>query len=98
VSRYTRQTRLAEVGEAGQARLLASRVELEAGTEVGRMVEHRYLEGAGIQVTGARSAGGAMPGWIAAMDPAARDVAEGAYRALAAVKSVLEIGADGAVG
>lgn len=50
--RFTRQIRLAEVGEAGQARLAAARVQLGA-TGPAREIEERYLRAAGVGVTDA---------------------------------------------
>jgi len=85
--RYTRQMRLAEVGDAGQLRLSAAAI-LLATTGDAAWIERRYLEAAGATVrdeVGARSPH-ALP--FEVRDPAARDVAAGAYAALASLRSV----------
>lgn len=88
--RYTRQVRLAEVGEAGQERLLRASVELQSRGASGTF-ERKYLEGAGVTVSGAGSGGTtAAPTWAEALDPAARDVAAGAYAALRTIKAILQ--------
>ncbi len=86
VARYTRQARLAEVGERGQQRLLGTRACVPEGG-LAHEIEARYLAAAGVQVARApRENGVALevdpePGHVFA-DPAARAVAEGARRAL----------------
>ena len=86
VARYTRQSRLAEVGERGQERLLATQARVPEGG-LAHEIEARYLAAAGLQVTRApRDEGAALevdpePGHAFA-DPASRAVAEGARRAL----------------
>jgi hypothetical protein len=85
--RYTRQTRLAEVGEAGQLRLSKAPLALATSGEAA-WIERRYLEAAGATV---REAAGERPAPalpFAVRDPAARDVAAGAHAALAALRSV----------
>ncbi len=81
--RYTRQTRLVEVGEAGQARLAGTSLALATRGEAAR-VERRYLEAAGASVDGEASEVHVLPFEIA--DPAARDVATGAHAALVALR------------
>ncbi|MBX3201323.1 MAG: hypothetical protein KF894_24520 [Labilithrix sp.] len=97
--RFSRQTRLAEIGPSGQARLAAARVRL-GGPGFAGEIERRYVVAAGLQ--------------LAADDPtvdpdaidraadvrtlelrheAAREVAAGALRALAAVRAALAEGA-----
>jgi hypothetical protein len=95
--RYTRQIRLADVGEAGQARLEASPVVL-GGTGFARWIEERYLRAAGVGRAAPDGAATAPPG----VDPsvlglrheAAREVGDGALRALVALRRALGAGAD----
>ena len=84
-SRYTRQTRLPEVGAEGQARL--ERTEIELSTRgAAAQIERAYLEAAGARVREGGGEGPALP--IEVRDPAARDVALGAYAALCALRRV----------
>jgi hypothetical protein len=88
--RYTRQVRLAEVGEEGQARLAQALVRVSLGGLAGA-VEARYLHGAGV-VHARVSPGGValeVPAWLSALHPAARDVATGAHEALSVMRAVL---------
>lgn len=93
--RTTRQVRLAEVGEDGQARLLATRTVVSGGDLVAD-VEARYLARAGVTVerreepsAAASTASDEVVGYRF-VDPAARDVARGASRAIAHIVSALE--------
>jgi len=87
--RYTRQVRLAEVGEAGQARLASAHACVH-GDGMAADVEARYLRGAGVSVTHATTHPNEdMPGWLLALGPGARDVAAGAYAALSVMRAVL---------
>ena len=97
--RHTRQTRLNEVGEHGQMLLSEARVVLK-GTGFAARVEERYLRGAGVgggepYRIGADSALQAhaepLPEWMERLDPNARDVAAGAYSALATIRSLLRL-------
>lgn len=105
-TRHTRQVRLAEVGESGQARLDASEVVL-GGAGDAREVEALYLRLAGVQVReahatmSAKTKAKAKPedksvalvlAALGVRDRAARDVADGALRALVAMRTILEIG------
>ena len=84
--RFARQTKLAEIGAAGQAKIA------EASITVGRgfagWVEARYLRAAGVgdvrdgaeELVDARFDG---------LDPAARDVALGAHAAVVAIQAVV---------
>lgn len=89
--RYTRQMRLPEIGEAGQARLSAA-VVAPSGRGFARTIEETYLRAAGI---GRLGDDGIAPGAtvdadaLGIRDAAARAVAEGALRALAAVRTVV---------
>ncbi|HVH46580.1 MAG TPA: hypothetical protein VM925_29770 [Labilithrix sp.] len=87
--RYTRQMRLAEIGEAGQAKLCAASVELGSGG-FAKTVEERYARGAGMSVAapgGGRSA--VAVDALGLRHDAAREVAEGALSALVSFRAVL---------
>jgi hypothetical protein len=88
--RFTRQVRLAEVGEEGQSRL-ASAVVRVAGEGLASAVEARYLRGAGVRVErgGAEPAAEPPPTWLSSLAPSARAVAAGAYAALTVVRAVV---------
>ena len=109
-SRYGRQIRLPEIGEEGQARLEASEVVL-GGADDARAVEAMYLRFAGVKVreahgtASAKAKAKARPDEKVATealkalglrDVAARDVADGAMRALVAMRAILDV--DGAKG
>jgi len=106
--RYSRQTKLAMVGEAGQDRIFAASV--AAGDGLSGWVAARYLAAAGVgevRVGSAEIAEAARavdasvrvvvdPSPVDAadarfsdLDPAAREVASGAHRALVALKQAL---------
>lgn len=89
--RFTRHTRLAEIGENGQARLSASLVPL-ATTDFAGEMEARYLRGAGVMIaTTANAARQRRPAVDLGIENAeAREVAEGALAALVALKAILE--------
>jgi hypothetical protein len=110
-ARYSRQSRLAEVGREGQTRLAETEACLGA-LGVAGLVAARYAAGAGfrricVSEPEARGAARAMdsrvnvrveaqpasvaPAWLGVVDPAARDVALGAYEALVAVRTALGI-------
>ena len=89
-SRFTRQVRLPEVGEQGQARI--ERGELKLGEHLdalGRDVARRYAQGAGL-VREVETVADAAP---SAVDhfrhPASRSVAAGALTALRAIREAL---------
>lgn len=102
--RYGRQIRLPEIGEAGQALLCASEVVLRGAGDA-RTVEASYLARAGIRVVddvgaenkakakaladGSEQVGAAALVALALKDSAAREVGEGALRALLAMRKVL---------
>ncbi len=98
--RYERQIRLDEVREEGQARLASSRVVLDGPPDV-REVAATYLRGAGATVSDEPSD---ETSWahddailertlhaLGVRDRAARDVAEGALRALLVMRSILGV-------
>jgi hypothetical protein len=100
--RYARHLLLADVGEAGQARLLAARVQLEPSADPGAAeVAREYLARAGVQVgeTGAlvslpsREAVSALAG-SAFLHEAAAALA-GAFAAVEAIKHTLGLGHAG---
>jgi hypothetical protein len=109
--RHSRQVRLAEVGEEGQARLEATTAFVAADGLAGA-VEVRYLAGAGVrkistgdeaiaeaaravdstvQILAKKAAilGNGIPPALGVRDPAALDVALGAWRALAHIRRAL---------
>jgi hypothetical protein len=87
--RYTRQRRLAEVGAAGQARLAEARLELAA--HEGSEVEREYLLRAGVQSIDVDPRLPAEPFPFAAEFEfaASRNLARGAWSALANIRKVL---------
>jgi len=97
--RYGRQIRLLEIGEAGQERLLASEV-AAGGKYDAREVEVAYLVGAGVQVKDAdaevdakaEAEAKAQAKALGVKDPAVREVADGAMRALLAMRRILGVG------
>jgi hypothetical protein len=104
--RHGRQIRLPEIGEAGQERLYASEVVLQSAGDA-REVEAAYLVRSGVRVVDDASAATALEARSASStayadtfaalgmrDRAARDVAEGALRALVAMRSALGIEGD----
>jgi molybdopterin/thiamine biosynthesis adenylyltransferase len=96
--RYGRQARLPEIREAGQATLERSCVALQGAGDA-REVEAAYLARAGVRVLDEPGASGSPSeavcnDTLAALgvrDPAARDVASGALRALLAMRALLGI-------
>jgi hypothetical protein len=88
--RYGRQLRLAEVGEDGQRKLCAATCVL-ASSGFARIVEERYLRGAGVTPA-------ALDGEEAAPEVpelglrhrAAAEVADGALAALVSMRAVLQ--------
>jgi hypothetical protein len=105
-ARHGRQICLPEIGEEGQARLSASEVVLQ-GAGPAREIEAAYLARAGVRVVDdAKAAGRAKAkaegngdakayadvlATLEVTDAAARDVAEGALRALLAMRKILGI-------
>jgi hypothetical protein len=93
--RYGRQTRLADIGETGQAKLCAAKVSPSASGFAG-LIEARYLAAAGVDVTRDPAAATTMIGEVPELGlrhAAPREVADGAIRALAAIRAILEGGA-----
>ena len=110
-ARYGRQIRLPEIGEAGQARLMASEVVLGGSGDV-RTVEAAYVARAGIRVVDDATAEAKALATAVAdgtdklhadalaslglKDSVAREVGDGALRALLAMRKIL--GIEGAGG
>jgi hypothetical protein len=88
VDRYTRQRRLAEVGDEGQARIAAARLSVGEGPEAS--YERDYLERAGAAVVSV-SGHQPMPFDHAGtfVHVASRRVAAGSWRALRALRGLL---------
>jgi hypothetical protein len=89
--RFGRQMKLAEIGEAGQARL--ERAAIALGAEgFTRTIEKAYLERAGAQVAGDGARVSVDPSMLGLRHEAAKEVGEGALRALAAIREVIAKG------
>ncbi len=90
MDRYVRQRRLAELGEAGQARLLAA-THCVAGTD-GALTELVYLERAGFRAVSLDALAEPRPFAHASLfrHASARAHGAGAWRALRAVTELLE--------
>jgi hypothetical protein len=91
MDRYARQRLLAAVGDAGQARIARSRYCVTPGVTVAAQIERDYLTRAGAELldeTGEARATFRHAG--AFENAAARDFAEGAWRALGQIRSALE--------
>ncbi|MBX3188664.1 MAG: hypothetical protein KF819_16725 [Labilithrix sp.] len=89
--RYGRQIRLPEIGEAGQARLAEAEIVL-GGAGAAREIEATYLVRAGARVVheGDDAALSVDVGALGLRHAAARDVAEGALRALVGIHAALK--------
>jgi hypothetical protein len=93
--RYGRQTRLPEIGEAGQTRLCDAKVVLGA-EGFARTIEERYVRGFGATPVDGEGDDGQEHrrephvAGLAFENEAAREVGEGALRALASFKTILE--------
>jgi hypothetical protein len=93
--RYGRQTRLPEIGRAGQARLEAAEIALRTRGEAA-WIERSYLEAAGAGRVAPMEDGAAehaLP--FEVRDPAAREIARGAHAALASLRRVWLGGGEG---
>ncbi len=98
--RFARQLLLAEIGEAGQARLCASRVKMAEGADAQAGETARaYLERAGLQVVAERTAVEAAVPSAAAIAALARSEMQrpaaaalaGAFAAVEAIKAALAL-------
>jgi len=95
--RFARQIRLADIGSSGQAKLCAAKVAIRSQGFV-RTIEQRYALTAGLSDTEAeptidpaRVDADADAAALGLRHSAAREVAEGALRALAAIRLALEV-------
>lgn len=89
-AQLARQMRLPEVGEAGQLRLAAAQVELQA-EGFARVIETTYLRRAGIDPIDHGSHGSARPRLdLGLRHASAREIADGAMSALVSVRAALE--------
>ena len=111
--RYGRQIRLAEIGEAGQERLLTTDVVLGAVGDA-REIEATYVARTGMHVVddaradakekaealadGQAAARAAVLASLGIADVKALDVADGALRALLALRKALGMGSSGGTG
>ncbi len=83
--KYSRQTRLAAIGEAGQKKIMAAEVVVPRG--FAGEIAARYLNGAGARVReGEVDIDDAR---FAELDPAAREVALGAHAAAQAILRIV---------
>jgi hypothetical protein len=90
---YARHRLLSEIGDTGQERLLATRVELTEGADPGvAAVARRYLDRAGVgaRATTGITASAATSSEVVAIagDPSLRPAAEALLGALAAVSAI----------
>lgn len=88
MNRFTRQIRLKDVGEAGQAKLVAASVTPRT-TGFARSIEETYLRAAGVQVDSSSAPDDAFTSGLGLRHAAATDVADGSYAALVAMRAVL---------
>ena len=91
-ARFSRQLRLAEVGEPGQARLCAA--EPAVGTSNAAAIERSYLLRAGVRRVSETGAPPAPPAFVHAehfQHETCRDIAEGAWRALGQIRKILSL-------
>jgi hypothetical protein len=88
---FARQRLLAAVGDAGQARIAGGRYAVGGGSAFASSIEREYLTRAGAEQVGVAN-GPAVPFTHAAafQHSAARDFAEGTWRALVQLKGALE--------
>lgn len=88
--RYTRQVRLPEIGPAGQEKLCAAKV-AACRSGFAAVIEERYVRLAGMQVAPDGTRVDADAGGLGLRHEAAREVAEGALAALAALRAALTL-------
>ena len=86
---FGRQSRLPEIGDHGQARLCEARIALGA-RGFARLIEERYVRGIGAIVDPNGRAFEADASILGLESEAAREVGEGAFRALVALRGILE--------
>jgi len=88
MDRYARQRLLAAVGDAGQARIMAATYTVASDAAAG--VARDYLERAGAERFETVAASAPFAHASAFRHAAARDFAEGAWRALGQLRAALE--------
>lgn len=88
--RFTRQIRLAEVGEVGQAKLSTAQVALQT-SGFAQKVEAAYLRAAGVGIVESGQPTKLDAPSLGIRHDAAREVATGAYAALLAMREALGI-------
>jgi hypothetical protein len=92
MDRYARQRLLAPIGDRGQARIAAATFAVQEAARLDCEVERQYLARAG--ATHFVASEGESPAFAHASTfrhPGARDFAAGAWRALAQLRSILEL-------
>ena len=93
MDRYARQRQLAAVGERGQERIAQATFVVQSAALLAAQTEREYLARAGAQQFAEAAPGAPAAGFAHAAafrHPAARDFAQGAWRALAQLRSILE--------
>jgi hypothetical protein len=93
MDRYVRQRQLAAVGDGGQARIAQATFVVASGEPLARQIEREYLARAGVQHFAETPASVPATEFAHAAvfrHAAARDFAQGAWRALAQLRSTLE--------
>lgn len=96
---YARQVILRELGQAGQARLCASRVTLTPGHTPAALVARDYLQRAGVQVVDDATATAVALAEPAQLEPALRACADwllGAFSAVETIKQLAGVGTPAA--
>ena len=88
MNRASRQIRLAEIGEQGQARIASSEVPL-GGRGLARDIERAYLAAAGAKPVENGDGITVDADALGLRHAAAREVGEGALRALAAIRRIV---------
>jgi hypothetical protein len=86
MSRFSRQMKLAEIGEAGQVKIARGEVTVARGFS--GWIASRYLAAAGVAKIRESEIEAADPRFDT-LDPAARDVALGAHAAVVAIKKLI---------
>ena len=94
MDRFARQRLLAAVGEPGQARIVAATYQVGDDANVASQVARQYLERAGAAHFAPPSAAPTFAHAAELRHPAAREFAEGAWRALDQLRSVLCLARD----
>ena len=91
MDRFARQRLLTAVGELGQARIVAATYQVGDDATPASQVAREYLERAGAILFEPASASPPFAHAEELRHPAAREFAEGAWRALTQLRQVLEL-------